>query len=57
MKHEHDRVLTEQLVVRLPPELRALLEAQAAKDDRTMANLVRRLIARGLQADQPEAAA
>lgn len=45
---KHDRTLTEQLVVRLPSELRALLEARAAKDDRTIANLARRLIARGL---------
>jgi predicted HicB family RNase H-like nuclease len=51
---KHERELTEQIVLRVRPELRQRLEALAAAEDRSLANQTRRLLERAVQ--QQEAA-
>jgi predicted DNA-binding protein len=49
MKHE----FTEQIVLRVKPETRERLEALAAREDRSLANLTRRLLERAAAAAEP----
>jgi predicted HicB family RNase H-like nuclease len=49
MKHE----FTEQIVLRIRPELRQQLERQAQQEDRSLANLTRRLLERAAAASEP----
>jgi hypothetical protein len=53
---KHERELTEQIVLRVRPELRARIEAVARDEDRTLAQSARRLIERGLQQQEGAAA-
>jgi predicted transcriptional regulator len=50
------RNLTERFSVRLDPETRGRLKAQAEVEDRKPGNLARRLISEGLQRREQEAA-
>jgi len=53
---KHERELTEQIVLRVRPELRQRLEAAAAAEDRSLANQARRCLERGLSAAEEQAA-
>ncbi|HEX5527228.1 MAG TPA: hypothetical protein VFX44_08555 [Solirubrobacterales bacterium] len=50
------RTLTERFSVRLEPDVRRRLEAQAEAEDRKPGNLARRLIAEGLHRREQEVA-
>jgi plasmid stability protein len=53
MKHER---MTQQILVRVPPQLRARIEARAAAGDRSLAYEARQLLERGLQQSEEAAA-
>jgi plasmid stability protein len=53
MKHER---MTQQILVPVPPQLRARIEARAAAEDRSLAYEARQLLERGLQQSEEAAA-
>jgi hypothetical protein len=55
MKHEHEQC-SEQIVVRVPPTLRDRLEAAAAAEGRSLANMARRLLESAVPQSEDQAA-
>jgi predicted DNA-binding protein len=52
---KHDRpVCTEQIVLRMPPELRDKIESAASAEGRTLANMTRRILERWAAEGQPQ---